>query len=377
MNKHLFIIILLISLLIFACNSSNKYVDNVKSESAPQMKEEAPSSVSTGEEKDKSVLSDADGEGREPSQPKGKAVMGVNALSKPSDQAQAAEMAKRYIIKSADLSLMVISVNATLKKVEQIAKDAGGFLSDSNMDNPQGGTPSARIVIRVPEKQFDQTVEDLEKVGTVINHNIKSDDITSEYVDTDARLRNLKREEQQYLKILEKAYTIKDILQVTEQLSRVRGYIESTTSRLKKLGNLVSLSTITVSLSQKTQNSVTNIWDFSPTFSNAIAEALNNLAVSIREFIQVTIKFLVYLPVVLIITFVIWIIWLLASKFINKKPVISNKALNYIFLSLWVIVTGIIYPILFAIIIGIFLIALIFMFIKWVWNKFVNKKPKT
>lgn len=281
----------------------------------------------------------------------------------------------RYIIRSASIDLFAISVFESVKTIEKIATRFEGFISDSTLNNAEGGRPSATLTLRVPEENFDKAIELIEKIGTITNKNIKGEDITTEFVDTQAQLRNLQKQEQQYLKILEQAYTIKDILAVTKELTNVRGQIEKITSRLKQLSNLVDLSTITVSLSEKTQTGIANIWDFSPTVANAWVNATTDLAYLIKKIITGVTGFIVYVPVLLILIVILWIAWRLSYKIlVDKRKIISKRVLNYIFIGICLFIAGVIYPFLFVIFVSIFLIALMIHFVLWLIAKFTKKE---
>ncbi|GAF87694.1 unnamed protein product, partial [marine sediment metagenome] len=76
-------------------------------------------------------------------------------------------------------------------------------------------------------------------------------DVTEEFVDLQSRLKNLRVEEAQYQKILEKAWKIDEVLSVTERLFATREDIERIEGRIKYLEDLTSLSTIRVNLSEE------------------------------------------------------------------------------------------------------------------------------
>ena len=280
----------------------------------------------------------------------------------------------RYIIRSATMNIFVLSVFKSVKSIEKTANNFEGFISDSTLNNIEGSIPAATLTLRVPEKHFDKVIELIEKTGTVTNKNIKGEDVTTEFVDTQARLRNLQKQEQQYLKILEQAYTIKDILAVTEEITKIRGQIETTTSRLKKLSNLVSLSTITVSLTEKTQSIITTIWDFSPTIANSWTNAANSLASLIKQVIRAITTFIVYIPVLIIIIFLFWIAWAIAYKiFVVKNKIVSKRTLGYIFIGICLLIAGVWQPFLFIIYVSLFLLTLMIHFILWLVTKFTRK----
>ena len=89
------------------------------------------------------------------------------------------------------------------------------------------------------------------------NKGTTGQDVTEEYVDVDARRRNLVRQEERLLTILDQAKTVEDILKVEGQLERVRGEIEALTGRLRYLDDQVELSTVDVELRERPRSVTT------------------------------------------------------------------------------------------------------------------------
>ena len=76
-------------------------------------------------------------------------------------------------------------------------------------------------------------------------------DVTEQYTDLEAQLRNAKAQEEVYLEILKQAKTVEDILLVQDRLGNIRAVIEGLEGRIKYLENATSYSTITVSLQEE------------------------------------------------------------------------------------------------------------------------------
>lgn len=170
---------------------------------------------------------------------------------KASDEArgQAPEAIRdRKIIYTADLAIEVKQLEPALGKLKALVRQAGGYISGLQQSGGATGR-TATVTVRVPAARFDQLVEELSKLGTVVGKSISTEDVSEQYVDLDARLRNLKREEERFLLILTKATRMQDVLAVERELARVRGEIEQLEGQLRHLNHRVSLSTVTVNLS--------------------------------------------------------------------------------------------------------------------------------
>ncbi len=164
----------------------------------------------------------------------------------------------RKIVRNALIELSVESVTGAVDRVDAIASDAGGFVSRSNVfSEPQvegeGGetrrTQTASVTIRVPAESYAGVMRDLRALGLrVDSETSEASEVTEEFTDLQARLRNLEATENQYLALLVKAEAIPDILTVQDRLNQVRLEIEQVQGRINVLDDLTARASITVEL---------------------------------------------------------------------------------------------------------------------------------
>ncbi len=158
-------------------------------------------------------------------------------------------LTEQKIIKTAYLSMTVEAVADSVSDLTTLTETKGGFVKTSEIETASDNTQSATVVLRVPVKEFNSVVEATKDLATQVNsEEISGQDVTEEYMDLQARLKNYQAEEAQYQEILKQATTIEDILLVTDELSDVREDIEIVQGRIKYLENYTDLSTITVYL---------------------------------------------------------------------------------------------------------------------------------
>jgi Domain of unknown function (DUF4349) len=159
------------------------------------------------------------------------------------------QSAKPQLIKTASLRLSVRSIDQTITEIRDLLKQQQGDIY--NFDDTRGNENDERRVsleIKVPQQNLDQTIAALSKFGTVLDTKIKSEDVTTQIVDTQARLRNLRQQEIMTQKIMERSGSIKDVLAVSEALAQVRAQIEQLDAQVKQLQGQVAFSTISLNL---------------------------------------------------------------------------------------------------------------------------------
>jgi hypothetical protein len=164
----------------------------------------------------------------------------------------------RKIIRNGSLDLLVNDVGQAVEKIGTIVNAAGGFVEKSAQTN--SGGHSASVTVRVPAARLDQVTAQIKGLATTVDREgVEVRDVTREYIDLDARLRNAQAEEAQYLQILKRATTIKDTLDVTEKLSDVRGRIEQLQGEMKFLTAQIDMSTLEISLRAEADAAVAGI----------------------------------------------------------------------------------------------------------------------
>lgn len=142
------------------------------------------------------------------------------------------------LIYTATFQMAVFEVEQSLREVDRITQEVGGFATKRT---------DRQITIRVPASRFYETVGRLEKLGDVTHRDVVAQDVTEEYLDTEVRLRNARAMRDRLEQLLAKATTVQDSLLIERELNRVAAEIERMEGRLKFLRDRAALSTITVS----------------------------------------------------------------------------------------------------------------------------------
>lgn len=176
-----------------------------------------------------------------------------NMVARQAQTTVAAAPARRalpQLIKRAELTLVVKSIDNSMRDVSGIVRkqqgDILGFQDNKPTDPSSRATASMQI--RIPAQKLETTLDTLAKLGNVQTRSLSAEDVSDQLVDFQARLKNLKKSEQAVLKILERSGSIRDVLQVSQELSNIRESIERISAQLTNLQNQVAYSTITLNL---------------------------------------------------------------------------------------------------------------------------------
>jgi hypothetical protein len=202
----------------------------------------------------------------------------------------------RKLVRTAGLDLTVNSPADAAEQIRQMAETMGGYLEATQI----GGTkeaPTADITIRVPAAHFEDAKAQIRKLAAhVESEKTDAQDVTRQYIDMEARLRNLRAEETQYLTILKSAYKVTDLLEVEQKLSEVRGQIEQQQAEFQALSKQVETVAITISLRARADTQVFGV-NWRPFYELKIA-ARNGLE-AMGDYAAAMAAILFYVPVVL------------------------------------------------------------------------------
>ncbi|HWX54438.1 MAG TPA: DUF4349 domain-containing protein [Verrucomicrobiae bacterium] len=231
------------------------------------------------------------------------------------------------IIHKAQLDLLVGNCAETQKKIEALAASESGFVESSTLEENSG-----RISLRVPGARFEAVRGKLRELAIRVRQDsVTAADVSKQYVDREARLRNLRAEEQQFLEVMKKAHSVTDILEVTKSLAEIRGEIESADAEFRHLKDEIDMAEIDINLAAQVSSGV----HWAP--GSTVKSAWNDLLQSLANFVDFLIWLVVNLPVFALWTvtifFLLVVCWYVVRKagramraIFGKKPAASGAA---------------------------------------------------
>jgi len=168
----------------------------------------------------------------------------------------------KKIIKNGNVSLAVEDYTKNITQIKDTIKSFDCYISNENESNFDSYITNT-LIIRVKASQFDSLLNAiLSGGGKVTSKSIVVEDVTGQYVDVYQRLKNKKSVEKQYLELLKKAYSVNDVIYVTENLRQIQEEIEASIGRLKLLDNQSDYSTLslTITYTGKTEIAKDSLW---------------------------------------------------------------------------------------------------------------------
>jgi len=194
------------------------------------------------------------------------------------------------VIRQAQLTINVTagSFESKLAAVRSLVQLQQGFISgtdaQANPTNPGEQIRSGVISFMVPAAKFDDTIDQLSKLGKVQNEHISGNDVSAQYVDLQARLANMEAQRNAMLALLGRAQTVSDIIAVQNQLGQITQQIEQLKGQISYIEHNTTYSTVSVQLIEAgapVQTKPVDSWGF----ASALTDAAHNFVTTINYII--------------------------------------------------------------------------------------------
>lgn len=164
----------------------------------------------------------------------------------------AAATPARMIIRNAKISIVVGDATEVLRTITELVESSGGFVAETNQWKEREQV-RASATLRVPAAQLTPTLAKIRELAIrTERESVTAQDVSQEFSDLAAQLRNLRATETELLELLrtvrERTQKAADVLEVHRELVKVRGEIEHIQGRQQYLSQMSALSTIELQL---------------------------------------------------------------------------------------------------------------------------------
>ena len=217
----------------------------------------------------------------------------------------------RKIVYTSEISIESKKFDEDLAAVQQLVNSSGGYFeSTSQSGNAEYGNRYANFTARIPSKKYADFMSSVGEIGSVTQKNENIEDITSSYVDVQARLKSLDKKLKRLQELEDNAETVEDLLAIEDRINSVQYDIENYTAQKKLYDDKVEYCTISIYINEVATYSEVR----KDTAWNRFAEAFSNSFAGFIAFLQwLVIAFIYVLPYALVVI-VILVIVLFATR---------------------------------------------------------------
>ncbi len=216
-----------------------------------------------------------------------------------------AASAERMIVYTVNLRLEVADTDKAVNDMTAIVAQAKGYIAATNLSRDTKNKLRGTVTLRIPAEALDATQKQIEAIGlTVLSRNKSSNDVTDQYTDLGARLKNLTATEDELRKMMDsisaKSTKADDVLAVYRELTNIRTQIEQIKGQMNMLEKTSTLATMTVELVPHEDIQVLQPDTWLP--NRTAAQALRSLIQALQGLADLAIWLILFLlPIVIVL----------------------------------------------------------------------------
>ena len=158
----------------------------------------------------------------------------------------------RKIIRTGSMEFEVDRFDTAQAQITKIVNELGGFVGATDSNKLPNGKVRGSIAVRVPPERLDVLVLSLRALGDLKSQQITAADITKEYTDVQSELTADRAMQTRLLDLIQNSKgSVKDLLAAENELGNWRTKIEKAEGLIRYYNAQVSLSTLSITLSER------------------------------------------------------------------------------------------------------------------------------
>ena len=227
------------------------------------------------------------------------------------------------IIYSSEVTVETTEFDETIGKISGLVDSYGGWIESSSVSGTNyyqkargtASTRNASYTMRIPSSRFNSLMDSLSDLGNIPYSHIYTENVTSQYIDAQARLKALTTQEARLLEMMELAETVEDVIIIEDRLTDLRYQIESIQSKLNNWDRRVSYSTVYLTVQEVREYTPEEKID--PTYGEELLAALKKGVKNAGETLKDLLVFIIeVLPVlVILVPVILLLVWLIRKLF--------------------------------------------------------------
>ncbi len=213
------------------------------------------------------------------------------------------------IISKGQISLTTKDIPHARFKLQQMLDAWNGTIAnEQSTADKHGKTDQTRLELRIPSSHFDQAMNDLSGLGTLVNRNRSSEDVTTQVIDNNTRVRSQKLSIARIQALLAQAQTLNQVISIESELSQRQADLDSLEQQQKYLADQTSLATIDLYLSVPGKAAVIKHGSHH-SFWSGLKSGLHHLGTSTAAVLDAVGTALPFGVVLAIIGYPGWLVW--------------------------------------------------------------------
>lgn len=230
------------------------------------------------------------------------------------DQSQTSD---RKIIKTANMSAETKNFDEFLSIVEGFLSEKGGYIENKETNNNTDFSGrKCYLTIRIPETELDGLMKKIGENATVTYENIRANDVTDSYNDSERQIKVLETEQQRLLELLKKAESLDDILEIESRLTIIRYELSSYEQQIEEYDDSVSYSTLSLNVSEVERETVAKDDSFFTKVSEGFMTSISDIG---HGFTDIAVGFLSITPYLVLIAVILLVAYFVIKAIIKRK----------------------------------------------------------
>lgn len=234
----------------------------------------------------------------------------------------------RKVIKTGNMTIQTKTFSKTVEDLIAALKLANGYVESMDMSGASyyannREAQQATLRVRIPQQAFDNFMNNGSDFGNVIGLSCSTEDITSQYVDTERHVAVLETRYDRLLELMKEVKAYDDIFKFEKEIAQVEYEINSYKGTLNQYDSLVDMATIDITVEEVKEYATPpkEVISFGDKVKAGLAESWQSVA---SFFESLTIGIICFLPYLLILAPIGLILFVIIKKTIGKSQKIKE-----------------------------------------------------
>jgi hypothetical protein len=167
-----------------------------------------------------------------------------------SGTSKTANLVQSYVVRTATLTVEAKNVPDALAKARTLVDGAGGYVGDESTSLDAAGREHSRVQLKVPPADYERLLEDLAGLGKLTDRKVNAEDVTSQVVDVQSRIKSQQTSVARLRELMNRAVKLSDVVTLEGELSTREADLEALQAQQKSLKERTDMATVTLVLTE-------------------------------------------------------------------------------------------------------------------------------